>query len=164
MQNTTIPNKRDELHETEKSAQVMGRESSINIDDISPASSPQRCGSSSYDSSMYIEDESYYDNSYTNSNEMSWQSSAASMQQRKSTASSGPRRNSCLVSSGGMLGLSDVDFDDSDEDGSSGPPKAPPATGTGSPSHRPMVGGFAAAAYEAARADHFKKQQEKKSA
>lgn len=38
------------------------------------------------------------------------------------------------------------------------PVKIPNPKATGGPEHRPLVGGFAAAAYEASRADHYKKQ------
>jgi len=40
---------------------------------------------------------------------------------------------------------------------SSQPSKTNPNS-TGGPEHRPLVGGFAAAAYEAARLDHYKKR------
>lgn len=67
-----------------------------------------------------------------------------------------------------------IDFDDSDFDddsdeedvrptppvrGSSG---VPPGAGAGGPNHRPYVGGFAAAAYEAARAHHTESSTEPK--
>lgn len=61
-----------------------------------------------------------------------------------------------------LAGLSDME--DSDDEG--GMPKkkvqAPPPPqnpkASGGPDHRPLVGGFAAAAYEAARVDYYKKQ------
>lgn len=154
MQNTTMPKTKDELREIEKSAQMMGRGSTPS----------QRSFADSSCDSMYIEDDSSrYADSFNGSSEMSWQSSTATMEQMKNTApSGGPRRNSVLMTPSGMAGLADVDFDDSDDD-DSGPPKATPVGGTGNPNSRPMVGGFAAAAYEAARADYYKKQQEKKS-
>lgn len=65
-------------------------------------------------------------------------------------AGGGPKRQSVVLQpmAGGM-GLVDFDSDyESDEDDA---PKAAPAD----PNHRPMVGGFAAAAYEAARAYHM---------
>jgi hypothetical protein len=68
-----------------------------------------------------------------------------------------------------LQGLQDFDSDyESDEDvpqqqppPPSKPvaPSKPPGAGAGGPNHRPMVGGFAAAAYEAARADHYARQQ-----
>jgi len=75
-----------------------------------------------------------------------------------------------------LAGLSDlVDSDDSDDEdlkptannNNNRMPSAPqpqqPAGlknphGSGGPEHRPLVGGFAAAAYEAARVDYYKKQ------
>jgi hypothetical protein len=154
MQNTTMPSTKDELLEIERSAQMMGNGGGKN--DGAPS---QRTLDSSC-TSMYVEDDSFYNSSF--STEMSWQSSKASMDHRKnSVPPGGPRRNSVLMTPTGMLGLNDIDFEDSDDDDSA-TPKPAPASGTGNPNHRPLVGGFAAAAYEAARADHFKKQQEKK--
>ena len=94
--------------------------------------------------------------------------------------SSGPgaggRRNSSVlnVGPGGGVGFG-IDFDDSDYEDSDdddvphgGPHGGQPLSGappqvTGAANSRPMVGGFAAAAYEAAKAHHFqnvaKKQQ-----
>lgn len=86
----------------------------------------------------------------------------------------GGRRNSSVLQigqPGGGIGFG-IDFDDSDYEDSDdddvpygGPrggalpgqpvPGNRPATGAGSANSRPMVGGFAAAAYEAARAHHF---------
>ena len=69
----------------------------------------------------------------------------------------------------GGIGL--VDFDDSDYDSEDDSPQQPPpqpqavkppGVGSGGPNHRPLVGGFAAAAYEAARAQHYAEQQKKK--
>ena len=64
-----------------------------------------------------------------------------------------------------LAGLDVSDYDDSDDE--KAPKKSPPAPvpdrnpnpkASGGPEHRPLVGGFAAAAYEAARVDHYKKQ------
>ncbi|KAL7563414.1 hypothetical protein ACA910_016511 [Epithemia clementina (nom. ined.)] len=68
----------------------------------------------------------------------------------------------------GGIGL--VDFDDSDYESEEEAPQQAPApkppvnngAGAGGPNHRPLVGGFAAAAYEAARAQHYAEQQKKK--
>mmetsp|Transcript_13765 Transcript_13765/g.33337 ORF Transcript_13765/g.33337 Transcript_13765/m.33337 type:complete len:152 (+) Transcript_13765:214-669(+) len=90
--------------------------------------------------------------------------------------SGGPKRQSVVLSGlGGGVGFG-IDFDDSDYDDSDdedvphgGPYGAPGLPGqampgsasgssaavTGAQNSRPMVGGFAAAAYEAARAHHF---------
>jgi len=66
-----------------------------------------------------------------------------------------------------LAGIADlVDSDDDDEGGKSrtkskepAPPQhAPNPKASGGPDHRPLVGGFAAAAYEAARVDYYKKQ------
>lgn len=60
------------------------------------------------------------------------------------------------------LGLDDEDFSDDDDQGpppqlkQAAPPQKPKGSG---PNHRPYVGGFAAAAYEAARDAANKKQQ-----
>lgn len=64
---------------------------------------------------------------------------------------------------GGLVDFDDSDFDDSDEEMELALPGAPlpgaPMPGSaemvGGPNHRPLVGGFAAAAYEAARAHHY---------
>ncbi|CAJ1954521.1 unnamed protein product [Cylindrotheca closterium] len=87
----------------------------------------------------------------------------------------GPKRQSVVLSGlGGGVGFG-IDFDDSDYDdsddedvphggpyggqglpGQAMPGSAPGAPAvTGAQNSRPMVGGFAAAAYEAARAHHF---------
>jgi hypothetical protein len=65
---------------------------------------------------------------------------------------------------GAMADLADlVDSDDEDEKKSPRREKALPPPhvsnpkASGGPEHRPLVGGFAAAAYEAARVDHYKK-------
>mmetsp|Transcript_30713 Transcript_30713/g.43584 ORF Transcript_30713/g.43584 Transcript_30713/m.43584 type:complete len:208 (+) Transcript_30713:148-771(+) len=62
---------------------------------------------------------------------------------------------------GGLVDFNDSDFDDSDDE-DSGLPGAPlPAnmpSGShlpGGQNHRPLIGGFAAAAYEAAKAHHY---------
>jgi len=91
------------------------------------------------------------------------------------------RQSVTLQPMSGLSGLVDFDSDleDSDEDepprpqaggglpgqpmpqgfpgGPRGPPGAAPGAAPG-PNHRPMVGGFAAAAYEAARAYHYQHQ------
>ena len=59
---------------------------------------------------------------------------------------------------GGLVDFDDSDFDDSDEELDFRLPGAPmpgSAEAVGGPNHRPLVGGFAAAAYEAARAHHY---------
>jgi len=59
---------------------------------------------------------------------------------------------------GGLVDFDDSDFDDSDEEDGVPLPGAPmpgSANAVGGPNHRPLVGGFAAAAYEAARAHHY---------
>lgn len=84
------------------------------------------------------------------------------------------RRSSSILQPGALGGIGfGIDFDDSDYDDSDdedGPPAggtgggANNGQGTGGPNHRPYVGGFAAAAYEAARAHHTqetKKQEQK---
>jgi hypothetical protein len=43
-------------------------------------------------------------------------------------------------------------------------PAVPGVSGTSKPAERPLVGGFAAAAYEAAKADHAKQMAKKKAA
>jgi hypothetical protein len=61
-----------------------------------------------------------------------------------------------------LAGLKDlVDSDSDSEEPSSAqpaPPHAPNLQASGGPDHRPLVGGFAAAAYEAARVDYYKKK------
>lgn len=64
------------------------------------------------------------------------------------------------------IGLLGADFeDDYESDEEQAPkapaPKLPPSNNPGAPGGRPMVGGFAAAAYEAAKAHHFAQQQAK---
>lgn len=65
---------------------------------------------------------------------------------------------------GGLVDFDDSDYE-SDEDQSPPPPLAPTpqkaGTGSGGMNHRPLVGGFSAAAYEAARAHHYAAQQAK---
>mmetsp|Transcript_7112 Transcript_7112/g.11890 ORF Transcript_7112/g.11890 Transcript_7112/m.11890 type:complete len:177 (-) Transcript_7112:645-1175(-) len=52
-----------------------------------------------------------------------------------------------------------VDSDSDGEEPSSAPaPHVPNLKASGGPEHRPLVGGFAAAAYEAARVDYYKKK------
>jgi hypothetical protein len=70
-----------------------------------------------------------------------------------------------MVGAGGLVDLDDPDFDDSDDDDDDDddderlPGKPMPGVSNGAavggPHHRPLVGGFAAAAYEAARAHHY---------
>jgi len=73
------------------------------------------------------------------------------------------RRGSSVLQPGALDGIGGlgIDFDDSDysdDDDSDveedGPGNVKGQAGTGGPNHRPYVGGFAAAAYEAARAHH----------
>ena len=77
-----------------------------------------------------------------------------------------PKRGSVVLKpmagTGGLVDFNDSDFDDSeDEDAVELPGKPMPGAGAslgasvGGPNHRPLVGGFAAAAYEAARAHHY---------
>jgi len=80
---------------------------------------------------------------------------------------SAPKRGSVVMKPmpfGGLVDFEDSDFDDSDEDDEDdddvhlpGRPMsvASNAAAVGGPNHRPLVGGFAAAAYEAARAHHY---------
>lgn len=70
----------------------------------------------------------------------------------------GARRNSVVmqpVALGGLAGLDDSDYGSSDDDDAVSPGNSAPEV----PNHRPMVGGFAAAAYEAARAHHYAQKQ-----
>eukprot|EP00986_Skeletonema_menzelii_P014285 scaffold9249_cov151-Skeletonema_menzelii.AAC.9 len=59
-----------------------------------------------------------------------------------------------------LAGLQDlVDSESDDEELPSAPaPHVPNLKASGGPEHRPLVGGFAAAAYEAARVDYYKKR------
>lgn len=79
---------------------------------------------------------------------------------------SAPKRGSVVLKPmagiGGLVDFNDSDFDDSDDEGTVELPGKPmPGAGpshgasVGGPNHRPLVGGFAAAAYEAARAHHY---------
>jgi hypothetical protein len=66
---------------------------------------------------------------------------------------------------GGLVDFDDSDFDDSDDEDMHDLPGAPmPGSkdSVGGPNHRPLVGGFAAAAYEAARAHHYAKVEKDK--
>ncbi|KAL9181428.1 hypothetical protein ACHAXT_010233 [Thalassiosira profunda] len=77
------------------------------------------------------------------------------------------QRNSLnpLAMRGALAGLADLD-DSEGEDGKQpqhkpkapSPPQATNPKASGGPEHRPLVGGFAAAAYEAARVDYYKKR------
>lgn len=55
-------------------------------------------------------------------------------------------------------GLDDSDYESEEEE----TPQQAPAPAPANANHRPLVGGFAAAAYEAARADHLARQAKKK--
>lgn len=70
------------------------------------------------------------------------------------------QRNSVSLNPMAMMSaLAGLDLNDSDDDEKAPSPQPllnPKASG--GPEHRPLVGGFAAAAYEAARVDHYKKQ------
>jgi len=77
--------------------------------------------------------------------------------------SSGTARRASTVLQLGALGgidFDDSDYEDSDDESPSqgGVGGAPSGQGAGGPNHRPYVGGFAAAAYEAARAHHTQNQ------
>lgn len=69
-----------------------------------------------------------------------------------------------------MAGLAEFDTDSDEEEQQQQPtpqkappkPAAPPGAAPGGANHRPLVGGFAAAAYEAARADHYARMQAQK--
>lgn len=66
---------------------------------------------------------------------------------------------------GGLVDFDDSDFDDSEEEDMHDLPGAPmPGSkdSVGGPNHRPLVGGFAAAAYEAARAHHYSQKDKGK--
>jgi hypothetical protein len=79
-----------------------------------------------------------------------------------------PKRGSVVMMPmtgiGGLVDFDDSDFDDSDDDDDEDDderlpgrpmPGASNSAAVGGPNHRPLVGGFAAAAYEAARAHHY---------
>jgi len=65
------------------------------------------------------------------------------------------QRNSIALGRGStsFMGLSDYDSEDDVPKASIINPKS-----SGGPEHRPLVGGFAVSAYEAARADYYRKQ------
>ena len=67
------------------------------------------------------------------------------------------RRGSCVMRSGGIGGLGIEGFEDSSDDEYKS--KRRPGALPGSEDYRPLVGGFAAAAYEAAKALHFRDKQ-----
>jgi len=80
-------------------------------------------------------------------------------------AGAGPSKRSSAVLQPMAGGMGLVDFDSDYESDEDQPPQkvAPPAQPvTGSAVARPMVGGFAAAAYEAAKADHYARLQAQK--
>lgn len=69
------------------------------------------------------------------------------------------RRGSCIIRSGGIGGLDMSAFNDDDSDASGEDIREKSSVPvSGSAAHRPLVGGFAAAAYEAARAYHYQSQ------
>lgn len=69
------------------------------------------------------------------------------------------RRGSCFVTSGGIGGLGVEGFEDSSSDEEEYISRRHNNSLPGSEDYRPLVGGFAAAAYEAAKAHHFKTKQ-----
>lgn len=73
------------------------------------------------------------------------------------TAADLKRRGSCILRPGGIGGLDVEAFADSDSDEFEKPKRR--SLLPGSEDHRPLVGGFAAAAYEAAREYHYKSQR-----
>ena len=112
--------------------------------------------------SMFVEVD--YDGSFNDSNEMCWVPSVEPADSKESvTPNGGTHRQSVVMNPvpgfGGLLGadFDDNDYDDSDDDVPP-KPKQGVAAGNSDPNHRPMVGGFAAAAYEAARADHYRQK------
>ncbi|KAL7445108.1 hypothetical protein ACHAXM_011836 [Skeletonema potamos] len=73
------------------------------------------------------------------------------------------QRNSLSLNSmvpNALAGLQDLVDTDSDEEEPNSEPSlhVPNLKASGGPEHRPLVGGFAAAAYEAARVDFYKRQ------
>lgn len=75
------------------------------------------------------------------------------------------RRSSSVLLPGALGGgvgfgidFDDSDYEDSDDDDGPSQGGAAPAATAGTPSHRPYVGGFAAAAYEAAKLHHTQTQ------
>ena len=82
-----------------------------------------------------------------------------SMNEIAATSKKAKQRNSVSINAmmpNALAGLQDlVDSDSDGEEPSSAPaPHVPNLQASGGPEHRPLVGGFAAAAYEAARVDH----------
>lgn len=66
------------------------------------------------------------------------------------------RQSNVMQPMAGGLGF---DYDSEEEEETPQQAPAPAAAGADSANHRPLVGGFAAAAYEAARAHHLARQQ-----
>mmetsp|Transcript_29624 Transcript_29624/g.62275 ORF Transcript_29624/g.62275 Transcript_29624/m.62275 type:complete len:181 (+) Transcript_29624:38-580(+) len=79
-------------------------------------------------------------------------------------SSKAKQRNSMTlnpVALGALTGFDDSDMDDSGDEKepkSAEKDRNPNPKASGGPEHRPLVGGFAAAAYEAARMDYYKKK------
>ena len=73
----------------------------------------------------------------------------------------GPGGGDPMAANAAMAGLEDFDSDEEPQKAPPPPKPAQPAAG-GAANHRPLVGGFAAAAYEAAKADHYARVQAQK--
>ena len=74
---------------------------------------------------------------------------------QRNSVSLNPMAPSALA---GLQDLVDSDSDDEDTSPAQLEPHIPNLKASGGPDHRPLVGGFAAAAYEAARVDFYKKK------
>ena len=74
---------------------------------------------------------------------------------QRNSVSLNPMAPSALA---GLQDLVDSDSDDEDTSPAQPEPHIPNLKASGGPDHRPLVGGFAAAAYEAARVDFYKKK------
>ena len=101
------------------------------------------------------------DSSFNDSAELSWVPSVEPDVSKKSDIPSGGHHRQSVVMQpvAGFRGLLGADFDDSDYDEDDAPkPEQGVAAEDSNPNHRVMVGGFAAAAYEAARADHYRRK------